>query len=106
MTLFMWNVYTTISYYFIVYYMLRINRNHIHALSIRYSTIETKEAARIGYNITGFFFSMSTQVKAGVRSTKAVTWERMRKMKLVISNSGTFFCFNNNVSNLYKGRNI
>ena len=39
---------------------------------IGYSTIETKEAARIGYN--GFLFRMST---------------------------GKFFCFNNNVSNLY-----
>ena len=37
-----------------------------------YSTIETKEVARIGYN--GFLFPMST---------------------------GKFFCFNNNVSNLY-----
>jgi hypothetical protein len=36
---------------------------------IGYSTIETKEAARIGYN----FSRMSTQVKAEVRSTKAVT---------------------------------
>ena len=56
-------------------------------ISIRYSTIATKEAAGIGYNdfffhmrarvkaevystldITGFFFRMSTQVKAEVRS--------------------------------------
>ena len=35
--------------------------------SIRYSTIEIKEAARIGYtNVTGFLFRMSTQVKAEV----------------------------------------
>ena len=56
------------------------------SICIGYSTIETKEAARIGYNrfrfphsysgeglgvdITGFFFRMSTQVKAEVRSTK------------------------------------
>ena len=66
---------------------------------IGYSTIETKEAARIRYN--GFFFCMSTQVKAEVRSTKAVTWVRMRKKKPVITNTGKFFCFNNNVSNLY-----
>jgi hypothetical protein len=39
---------------------------------IGYSTIETQEVARIGYN--GFLFRMST---------------------------GKFFCFNNNVSNLY-----
>ena len=38
---------------------------------MRYSTIEIKEAARIGYN--GFLFCMSTQGKAEVRSTKAVT---------------------------------
>jgi hypothetical protein len=37
---------------------------------------------------------MSNQVKA-------VTWVRMRKKKPVISNTGKFFCFNNNVSNLY-----
>jgi hypothetical protein len=35
-------------------------------LCIRYSTIETKEAVRIGYN--GFLFSMSTQMKTEVRS--------------------------------------
>jgi hypothetical protein len=52
-------------------------------------------------DITGFFFRMSTQVKAEVRSTKAVTWIRIRKKKPVISNTGKFFCFNNNVSNLY-----
>jgi hypothetical protein len=66
---------------------------------IRYSTIETKESARIGYN--GFLFRTSTQVKAEVRSTKAVTRVRMRKKKPVISNTGKFFCFNNNVYNLY-----
>ena len=33
--------------------------------------------------------------------TKAVTWVRMRKKKPVISKTGKFFCFNNNVSNLY-----
>ena len=67
--------------------------------SIGYSTIETKEAARIGYN--GFLFRNRTRVKAEVRSTNAVTWVRMRKKKPVISNTGKFFCFNNNVSNLY-----
>jgi hypothetical protein len=46
-------------------------------------------------DITGFFFCMSTQVKAEVRSTKAVTWVRMRKKKPVISN------IDKNVSNLY-----
>ena len=51
-------------------------------------------------DITGFFFRMSTQVKAEVRSTNVVTWVRMRK-KTVISNTGKFFSFNNNVSNLY-----
>ena len=50
---------------------------------------------------TGFFFRMSTHVKAEVRSTKAVTWVRMRKKIPAISNTGKFFCFNNNVSNLY-----
>jgi hypothetical protein len=52
-------------------------------------------------DLMGFFFRMSTQVKAEVRSTKAVTWVRMRKKKPVISNTGKFFCVNNNVSNLY-----
>ena len=72
---------------------------HARLYMYRNSTIETKEVTRIGYN--RFFFRMSTQVKAEVRSTKAVTWVRMRKKKPVISNTGTFFCFNNNVSNLY-----
>jgi hypothetical protein len=49
----------------------------------------------------GFFFRMSTQVKAEVRSTKTVTWVQMRKKNPVISNTGKFICFNNNVSNLY-----
>ena len=53
-------------------------------LCIGYSTTETKEAARIGYN--GFLF------QHGVR---------IRKKKPVISNTGIFLCFNNNVSNLY-----
>jgi hypothetical protein len=51
---------------------------------------------------------MSTQIKAEVRSTKAVTlrtsavtWVRMRKKKPVISNMGRFFCFNNTVFYTY-----
>jgi hypothetical protein len=40
-------------------------------------------------------------VKAKVRSANAVTCVRMRKKKSVISNTGKFFCFNDNVSNLY-----
>jgi hypothetical protein len=72
---------------------------HARLYMYRNSTIETKEVTRIGYNRV--FFRMSTQVKAEVRSTKAVTWVRMRKKKPVISNTGKFFCFNNNVSNLY-----
>ena len=60
-----------------------------------------KQKKRPVLDITGFFFRMSTQVKAEVRSTKAVTWVRMRKKYPVISNTGKFFCFNNNVSNLY-----
>ena len=52
-------------------------------------------------DITGFFFRMSTHVKAEVRSTKAVTLVRMRKKNPVLSNTGKFVCFNNNVSNLY-----
>jgi hypothetical protein len=40
-------------------------------ICIRYSTIDTKEADVM--DITGFFFRMSTQVMAEVRSTKAVT---------------------------------
>jgi hypothetical protein len=35
-------------------------------------------------DITGSFFRMSTQVKAELRSTKAVTWLRMRKKKPII----------------------
>ena len=77
-------------------------------ICIGYSTIETKEADRFFFHMStqvkaeaGFFFCMSTQVKAKVRSTKAVTWIRMRKKKPVISNTGKFFCFNSNVSNLY-----
>ena len=50
-------------------------------------------------DITCFFFLMSTRVKAEVRSTKVVTWVRMRKKIPVISNTGNFLCFNNNVSN-------
>ena len=50
-----------------------------------------KQKKRPVLDITGFFLCMSSQVKA-------VTWVRMWKKKPVISN---FFCFNNNVSNLY-----
>jgi hypothetical protein len=44
---------------------------------------------------------MSTQVKAKAEVRKAFSWVLMRKKKPVISNTGKFFCFNNNVSNLY-----
>ena len=44
---------------------------------------------------------MSTQVKVEVRITKAVTLVRMRKKRPVITITGNFFCFNNNVYNLY-----
>jgi hypothetical protein len=60
-----------------------------------------KQKKRPVPDIAGFFFRTSTQVKAEVRSTKAVTSVRMRKKKPIISNMGKFFCFNNNVSNLY-----
>ena len=66
---------------------------------IRYSTIETKEAARIGYN--GFLFPHSYSLR-----TSAFTWVRMRKKRPVISNTGNLFCFNNNVSNLYNNSAI
>jgi hypothetical protein len=94
--------------------MIILNVLWKESLCIRYSTIEAKEAARIGYNgflfpheysgegrVTDFFLRMSTQVKAEVCSTKAFTWVRIRKKKPVKSNTGNFFCFNNNVSNLY-----
>jgi hypothetical protein len=48
-----------------------------------YIIIQTKEAARIGYN--GFLFRIRTQVL-------------MRKKKPAISNTGCFFCFNSTVS--------
>ena len=56
-----------------------------------------KQKKQTVLDITGFFFRMSTQVKAEVRSTKGVTRVRMRKRKPVISNTGKFFCFNNSV---------
>jgi hypothetical protein len=64
-------------------------------------TLLLKKKNRPVLDITGFFFRMSTQVKAEVRSTKAVTRVQMRKKKPVISNTGKFFCFNNNVYNVY-----
>ena len=59
---------------------------------IKYSTIETKEAARIGYS--EFLFPREY-------SGDGLGWVRMRKKKPVISDTGNFFCLNNNVSNLY-----
>ena len=70
---------------------------YVH-VCIRYSTIETKEAAHIGYN--GFLFPHEYSGE-GRGGTSAITRVRMRKKKPVISNTGKFFCFNNNVSNLY-----
>jgi len=72
-----------------------VSLNYRVATSIRYSTIETKEAARIGYN--GFLFPH--EYSARVRIIKAFTCVLMRKRKPVIFN--TFFCFNSNESNLY-----
>ena len=82
-------------------------------LCIRYSTIETKEFVRIGYN--GFLLRICTQMKAEVSSrpspeyecrkrnplypiranyfVSAFTWVRMRKKKPVISNTDKLFCF-------------
>jgi hypothetical protein len=37
-------------------------------------TVLLKQKKRLVLDITGFFFRMSTQVKAEVHSTKAVTW--------------------------------
>ena len=54
-----------------------------------------KQKRRPVLDITSFFFRVSTQVKAEVRRVQ------MRKKKAVISNTGNFFCLNNNVSNLY-----
>ena len=56
-------------------------------ISIRYNTIETKEAARIGYN--GFLFSheYSGEGRGGGKNAT--------------SNTGKFFCFNSTVSKLY-----
>ena len=50
-----------------------------------------KRSARIGYN--GFLFSHEY--------VSFSAWLLMRKKKPVIFNTGNFFCFNNNVSNLY-----
>jgi hypothetical protein len=47
-------------------------------------------------DLTDFFSRMSTQVKA--LRTSAFTWVLMRKKKLVISNTGKFFCFYSTVS--------
>jgi hypothetical protein len=65
--------------------------------SILFVILQVIQTLEQCHRITGFFFRMSTQVKAEVRRTKAVTWVRMRKKKPVISNTGNFFCFNNNV---------
>ena len=70
---------------------------HVHV----YDTVLLKQKERPVLDIAGFFFRMSTQAKAKVHSTKVVTWVRMRKKNHVISNTGKFMCFNNNVSNLY-----
>ena len=56
------------------------------SISIRYSNIETKETARI--DITDFFFPHSLHPSANAENP-------------IISNTGIFFCFNSNVSNLY-----
>jgi len=69
---------------------------HIIIVQDRFITIETKEFAVL--HRTGFFFRMSTQVKAEVRTTKAFTWVRMWKKKPVIFNTGRFFYFNSYVS--------
>ena len=89
----------------IIYYKwpnLKVINSKYRCVCIGYSTIETKEAAVL--DITGFFFRMSTQVKAGFLFPHEYSGEAlvlMRKKKPVISNTGKLFCFNNNVSNLY-----
>jgi len=48
-------------------------------------TVLLKKKKQPVLDIIGFFLPMSTQVKAEVHSTKAVTWIRMWKKKLVFS---------------------
>ena len=62
--------------------------NNHHIPQKKYSTIEIKEA--VALDIAGFFFNLTTQVKAAVH-----------KKKCVISNTGCLFCFNSNISSLY-----
>ena len=53
-----------------------------------YNTIETKKVARIGHS--GFIFRLITQVK-----------NEVRKKKYGMSKTGSFLCFNSNISKLY-----
>ena len=67
--------------------VISLNNSHTKLrryIRIGYSTIETKEVARIGYN--GFLFPHEYSGEG---------------QKPVISNTGNFFCFNSTVSNLY-----
>ena len=50
-------------------------------ISIRYSTIETKEAPVL--DITGIFFSMSTQVKIEMRNTSLHIRTKAQKRNLL-----------------------
>jgi hypothetical protein len=70
-----------------------LNKNdsfHLKDLEISKYKWESKE--RWSINICLFIF---------VNLPRSVTWVLMRKKKPVISNTSKFFCFNNNVSNLY-----
>jgi hypothetical protein len=58
------------------------------AVRKRYNTIETTEVARIGH--IGLIFRLSIQVK-----------DEVRKKKCGMSNTGSFLCFNSNISKLY-----
>ena len=63
-----------------------------------------KQKKRPVLDITGFFFRMSTQVKAArcIAIRPSLEYEcGKRNLLHCISNMGKFFCFNNNVSNLY-----
>ena len=59
---------------------------------IGYSTIETKEADRIGYNEFLFPHEYSGEGRAQIHAEKETRYIRY---------TGKFFCFNNNVCNLY-----
>jgi hypothetical protein len=92
-----------LKYLYRVLYIASLNKlliiffNSFHLKDLEISKYKRESKGRWPIKICRFIFVNCCLIWL----SKHFTWVLMRKKKPVISNTGKFFCFNNNVSNLY-----